>query len=265
MRKGMHGPLATVMAVVMGACGVATDPSVVTPSAGRGPSAGDGSAQAASPPIGAFRTTPAADQGVITVGAGNPVTVNGARFTPGEPGDELKLEIEWGDGTHDSIGCGPCRLSHVYTGTGAFPMVARIHNRRSVDRGEVTQAFRVVVQSPDDPSQGPPLFCQPIHAHIGVFGSPTVVACPSGATQFCDTVPIVATSSAQAQQACNTCLGGQCNSANGNTFGEAWYFDRPSPSVTSRSFFTYNPTPNYPSITAGAISDVLVATGRWAP
>jgi hypothetical protein len=33
------------------------------------------------------------------------------------------------------------------------------------------------------------------------------VGCPSGATQFCDTMPIVGTSASQASLACNTCWG----------------------------------------------------------
>jgi len=219
-----------------------------------------GLVRAASPPQGAFRTTPAASADVIVVALGDPVLVNGARFTSADPEDELKVEASWGDGTRDSVGCGPCRLSHVYGRAGSFPLVATIHNRRHVDRGEVTHAFRVIVDGPADPDPGPPLFCQPIHAHIGVIGSPTVVACPSGAAQFCDSVPIMATSSVQAQLACQACKGAPCTNAGGSV-GDAWYFY-----ASSRAFFVYNGQPFPPTATAaGDINDSIVTTGRWAP
>lgn len=227
---------------------------------------GGGVLRAASPPQGAFRTTPVASADVIVVALGDPVLVNGARFTSADPADDLKVEVAWGDGMRDSVGCGPCRLSHVYGRAGSYPLVATIHNRRQVDRGEVSQAFRVVVEGPAAaPDPGPPPFCQPIHAHLGVIGSPTIEPCPTGATQFCDTVPIVATSSVQAQLACQACRGPiPCTSASG-TIGDVWYFGAASPLDSRRAFFVYNGNPFNPSVVAGDINDSIVSTGRWAP
>jgi hypothetical protein len=44
------------------------------------------------------------------------VTISAARFAPENPDDELKVEVEWGEGQRSVIGCGPCRVEHVYAG-----------------------------------------------------------------------------------------------------------------------------------------------------
>ena len=101
--------------------------------------------KSASTPVGEFRTQPAADADqVIRVGLDQAVTISGGRFSSTNPDDELKLEVEWGDGQRAANGCGPCRVEHVYAG-GVYQLTATIHDRRAVDRGSVTQVFTVVV------------------------------------------------------------------------------------------------------------------------
>jgi hypothetical protein len=251
------------LALTAGACVETPDPSpsLTSPSAGAQMPAGEGSVGAAgNPPAGAFRTTPVANEDVVTIPVGEVVLVNGARFVAADPGDELKVEIEWGDGERAAIGCGPCRLSHVYPRPGTYSLRATIHNRRT-DRGEATQTFRVVVQSPQGPDLGPPpRFCHPIHAFSGPRGSETRATCPSGATEFCDAVPIVATSSAQARLACDTCLGLRCD--NGIFGGGVWYWRRPDNGYV---FFQYGPDPLFGTEAGNLTSGEPAIAGRWAP
>jgi len=132
------------------ACDVAQSP--VAPTADSPSFTADGgSTKAAGVPVGTFQTGPAASEDVITVSLGEAVTVSGARFVDPDPGDELKVEVEWGDGERSAGGCGPCRVSHVYRRAGTYELTATIHDRRLADRGSVTQAFRVVVSGPPEP------------------------------------------------------------------------------------------------------------------
>jgi hypothetical protein len=263
------------MALVIGACGVTPDqatspvaPSVSIPTE-------QGLVRAAGDPVGTFRTTPAAEQDVITVLLGDTVAVNGARFVAADPGDELKLEVEWGDGARDVVGCGACRLSHVYRQPGTYSLNATIHNRRTVDRGQVAQVFSVTVQSPQPsaPAQAPaptPQFCHSINA-ITVSGTQDAVACPSGATQFCDSVPIVATSSAQARLACETCGGMACTFGHNPAtviVGDEWHFFTTGGVIRGYYQFTDDPAPGTKtagSISIGSGNAATPAKGRWAP
>jgi hypothetical protein len=248
------------LTLMAGACVENSDPtpSLTSPGAGARVPVAEGSVRAAgNPPTGVFRTTPAANEDVITIPLGEEVLVNGARFIAADPGDELKVEIEWGDGEHAVIGCGPCRLSYVYRRPGTYSLTATIHNRRLADRGEVTQVFRVVVQN-----QAPePLFCHSIVADLDDMAMP----CPSGATQFCDSVPIVATSSAQALLACTTCSGGACLPFEGSFYRvqDSW-LGIMGPGLDN-TIFQYGPVdPGHPNKTPGTIGgDTPV--GRWAP
>jgi len=259
--------LVVVVALLVGACVETADPppSMVTDESLRA-TGDDGRVQAAGAPRGTFRTTPAADGDVITVPLGDPVLVNAARFEPDADGDELKVEAEWGDGAHDAVGCGPCRLSHVYARAGAYSLQATIHNRRNVGRGEVIQRFGVVVRGSTAPDPGPPppgpppRFCHSIHAFIGAPGPSIPTTCPSGATQFCDTTPIVATSSAQAQLACDTCLGLGLRCNRGNWGVDVWWWPRTA-GINGYALFQFGPSSSGP---AGTI-DGGTPTGRWAP
>jgi hypothetical protein len=254
------------LTLMAGACVENLDPtpSLTSPSAGARVPMGEGSVRAAgNPPAGAFRTTPAANEDVITISLGEEVLVNGARFVAADSGDELKVEVEWGDGERAAIGCGPCRLSHVFRRPGTYSLTATVHNRRLADRGEVSQVFLVVVRN-QAPEPAAPLFCHSINAVLGNFTA--AAACPSGAMQFCDSVPIVATSSDQALLACTTCSGGPCLPILGsNTVGDAWVGLMGPPLANTVFQYTVDPLPNYGPKTPGTISNGAGSFGRWAP
>jgi hypothetical protein len=262
--------LASVMALAMGACGVTPDQALspVAPSASIPTE--DGTVRAAGNPVGTFRTTPAAVQDGVVVVLGDPVEVNGARFTAADPGDELKLEVEWGDGDLGVVGCGACRLSHVYRRPGTYSLTATIHNRRTVDRGQVTQVFSVSVQNPQAPEPAPAQFCHSINA-VTASGLQGPVACPSGASQFCDSVPIVATSSAQARLACETCAGTTCTFGHNPAtviVGDEWHFYHNGGVIIGFYQFTDDPAPGTKtagSISIGSGNAATPAKGRWAP
>jgi hypothetical protein len=99
-------------------------------------------------------------------------------------------------------------------------------------------------------------YCHSIVAYGPGAGAGT---CPSGATQFCDTVPIVGTGSAQAQAACNSCFGGACTAS-----GLAFLFTN----GTQAGVFAYGPYVCGPLqlLGQGQIGDISCNfAGRWAP
>lgn len=211
-------------------------------------------------PTGSFRTSPSADAAqVIRVALGDLVTISGARFTSSDPEDELKLEVEWGDGHRSANGCGPCRLEHLYA-AGVYPLTATIHDRRLVDRGSATQAFTVIVQGPMDPAPPPAPVVQACHSISASFGT-----CPSGATQFCITAPAIdATSSAHAQAACDACFGaGVCfNSHLSDGFGNAaWTWVNPG----LGGFFVYGHIRGTVWWPGELLDNRVNLFGRWAP
>jgi hypothetical protein len=204
-------------------------------------------------PAGSFRTTPGASSDQeIRVALGTLVTISGARFTAANPDDELKLEVEWGDGQRSTNGCGPCRVDHVY-GAGVYQLTATVHDRRLADRGSATQSYTVIVPGPaqtESTATPGPSFCHSINLATGA-------ACPTGATQFCDTVPIVATSSAQARLACEACTGVTCV-ATSQTWTDL--------NLSHYSFIVISPPMGCPStIVPGDISNGCFISGRWAP
>jgi hypothetical protein len=71
------------------------------------------------------------------------------------------------------------------------------------------------------------------------------ITCPSGAKQFCDTVPIVATNSVQAKAACQTCNGWACGDAVAvGMGGHAWYGLVPGvPNAERGALFVYSSPP----------------------
>jgi hypothetical protein len=113
------------------------------------------------------------------------------------------------------------------------------------------------------------LNCHSISAASPAGGSAT--GCPSGMTQFCEAVPIDATSSSQAMDACNTCLGGGCQNAGTQP---AWFFT-PGSSYPSHGFYFYGnhngppglcPSGATYSAVPGDITDGSgCKVGRWAP
>lgn len=69
-----------------------------------------------------------------------------------------------------------------------------------------------------------PTYCHSITAVDEDFvGNIYTFTCPSGATQFCDSVPIVATNATQAKAACEACNGSACGDAAGlGLGGHSW-------------------------------------------
>jgi hypothetical protein len=112
----------------------------------------------------------------------------------------------------------------------------------------------------------PSRFCHSIVA-IGLFAdchvNPNIAqTCPTHANEFCDTSPIVATSSAQAQLACNTCFGTDAcvsgTTLDGANDWEEAPFNSNSTSLLSGTF-------EYTGGRAGAITAGGCVAGRWAP
>lgn len=247
-----------VLAVATATCDRA--PSPVSPAAGSDATELlAGVAASANPPTGSFRTRPVSDfENTIRVGEDGRVEVNAARFVDPDPGDELKLEVEWGDATaREAIGCGTCRLSHEYR-AGTFTLRATIHDRRLADRGEKTETFTVIV--PGRP------FCHSLAAGSGLFG---IQACPTGATQFCDTAPIDAFNAGQALAACKACIG-NCNLT---TFGGTGVAVDTATGGATHRYYYGNQTPlpcpaGTVTVRAGDITgnSGCTSTGaRWAP
>jgi hypothetical protein len=177
-----------------------------------------------------------------------------ATVNPDPVNRELYFALDFlGDGsaTHSGTTGSDCRFTYRYgTPVDAFARVC------VVDRDRLTHkelhefqctTFHVVVVGG---------FC---HA-ISSANATRAVACPSGATVYCDASPIVATSSAQAKGACEACYGvGQCTASpfDWEGPGAAYIYGDPS-------LFVCNPGD---PIGPGDITpyDCNLATGRWAP
>jgi hypothetical protein len=221
--------------------------------------------RAATPPSGAFQTTPPAsgDQ-VIRVLMDDVVGINGARFSPANPDDELKIEVEWGDGQSSVSGCGPCRVDHVYR-PGRYDLTVTIHDRRAVDRGSVTQTFTVIVQGPPEPdpvSAALPSNCHTLTKPNG--------ACPTGATTFCVSGPVIEPASGtHALVACNACFGPEtCRNFNVTCFGNPTTSFQAAVNLSSLDvgfvFARSSATGPVPGETSNFLLAGCSAAGRWA-
>jgi hypothetical protein len=225
----------------------------------------DAPVRAQTPPTGAFRTIPPADADqVIRAFVDDVVVINGARFNPANPDDELKVEVEWGDGQRSVGGCGPCRVDHVYR-VGRYELTATVHDRRLVDRGSVTETFTVIVQGPAEPASVPAGLAPNCHTITKPNG-----ACPTGATTFCVSDPVVDPRNAtHALTACNACYGsGACSNFNVTCFGTPTTSFGASVNLSSlNSGFVYARTSATGPL-PGEVSDFLIAScpagGRWA-
>jgi hypothetical protein len=196
------------------------------------------------------------------------VVINGADFSPANPDDDLKLEVEWGDGQRSNTSCGPCRVDHVYR-PGRYDLTATIHDRRLADRGSATQTFTAIVQGPAEPPPGAPPAPTPLPANCHTITKPNG-ACPTGATTFCVSDPVVnASSGSHALAACNACFGpGACTNFNVTCFGSPTTTFQASVSLSSlNAGFVYNRT-SASGPRAGEVSDFFLpscpAGGRWA-
>jgi hypothetical protein len=197
-------------------------------------------------PMGRFRTNPAADaNGTISINAGESVEVNGADFRDPD-GDTLHLDADWGDGARSGSLCGACRTSHTFPANGTFTLSASITDFIH------TQSKSWTVQV------GLLSFCHSIVAASGVGPVPnSAVSCPTGATQFCESVPIDSSNGQQAKTACEACFGvGSCfsirdsgwHSANTTFWFRAIICSEQPGDIVSSCAFPGNPR-----------------TGTWAP
>jgi hypothetical protein len=105
--------------------------------------------------------------------------------------------------------------------------------------GLATAAVTLTCSSP----AGPTSYCHSINATTmnGTTGATESITCPTGATQFCDVVPILATNSSQAEAAGNVCFGRGCsNSLPCGGGGAGWFglHDVANPPVPN-ACFTY--------------------------
>jgi hypothetical protein len=183
-----------------------------------------------------------------------------------------------GSETHAGTTGADCWQTHIYTSTA----VARVCvvDRDRISRHELHQFacadFRVA------PVVG--AFCHPLIAAVAPFcvfpGSgdcypksvPVAVSCPTGATELCDSRPIVRTSSDQARLACESCGGpGRCSQTDfGGSGYAAWVFDTGRPHSYSSDYM-------YMDMWGGQSGQDLTgavfsgpetgapAPGRWAP
>jgi len=92
--------------------------------------------------MGEFRFTPTPDpDGVLRIGLGDTQKVNAAHFVDPD-GDPLYLTVVWGDGAHAHVGCGPCRLQHVYARLGKWTLVASITDLKATVEAKHTVIVR---------------------------------------------------------------------------------------------------------------------------
>jgi hypothetical protein len=107
------------------------------------------------PPTGGFRINPEPQDGVVRLEAGATLRLNASDFQDPDPDDELKLSVDWGDGTTESVGCGPCRLEHVYASAGSFACVVELSDQHLEDQARAmakkTESFTVEVSRLPEP------------------------------------------------------------------------------------------------------------------
>jgi hypothetical protein len=130
----------SALAVSLACGGSPSGPSEVTAPAA---SAGSGSRVTSQTLEGRIRTKPAPNAGgVIVLDAGEKLIVNANDELAANPGPNLHLIVNWGDGPNERIGCGACRLEHAYRTGGLYEMEA------TVDDGVATASrrFRVEVR-----------------------------------------------------------------------------------------------------------------------
>ena len=125
-----------LLALSVAACGGSTSPSVApTPQPTPAPTPAATPVPVATPtpppvpnraPTGELRFTPRpGPDGVIRFRFGTPLKVNAAQYTDPD-GDPLYLTVSWGDGAHNHIACGLCRLEHLYKRENSYTLGAQV-------------------------------------------------------------------------------------------------------------------------------------------
>ena len=57
--------------------------------------------------------------------------MNASQFTDPD-GDTLYLTVRWGDGAHDHIRCGACRLEHAYRRGRSYKLDASVTDLKTI-------------------------------------------------------------------------------------------------------------------------------------
>lgn len=97
------------------------------------------------PITGDFRLRPEPDaDGVVPLDHGSAMIVNAVGLTSTDPTASLRLVVSWGDDASTSIGCGPCRLEHVYPGLGQFKLTATVTDGAAAALHTATEVTRTV-------------------------------------------------------------------------------------------------------------------------
>lgn len=131
MRRALGLLTAAVVAVSSVRCGGALSPTAsdTTPAA-RAAAAwamvkiGTSGGVASTAVIDGFRVHPdPGDDGVIHVLEGQNVVINATDIASRPPAPQSYLIVNWGEGSNQRVGCGPCRLEHAY-GAGRYTLVA---------------------------------------------------------------------------------------------------------------------------------------------
>lgn len=151
-------PIAAVLissAFVLGACGGGpSSPTETGPATFQisNPEAGARTDAEALTTIGDFRLTPGpAADGAIRLLVGESLVLNGNSYRQGNPNATWYLVANWGDGEgNQRIGCGPCRLTHVYTTPGRFTLQMTMDDgivRAAQAMSPITESVTVIVES----------------------------------------------------------------------------------------------------------------------
>jgi hypothetical protein len=192
---------------------------------------------------GQFYVTPRPDAaGQVHIEEGDTVEVNAAQIRD-DTGEGLMLTVDWGDGTQETVACGPCRAQHTFAAGGLYSLKAVIAD------GDRTLDLTLAVKAK---------FCHSVSFNLagpGAISAP----CSWSRSRFCDDSPITATSASQAREACEACPG-PCTDN-----GSSWS----SPTLTSYVYATNAicPTqkPGDIAVAAGASILPCQTLDRWAP
>lgn len=154
MRVFQPFAVAVSIAFVLAACGGGPTSSTDTGPATfqiSNPEAGARTDAEALTTIGDFRLTPGPGaDGAIRLLVGDSLILNGNSYRQGNPNATWYLVANWGDGEgNERIGCGPCRLTHVYTTPGRFTLEMTMDDgivRAAHAMSPITESVTVVVE-----------------------------------------------------------------------------------------------------------------------
>jgi hypothetical protein len=128
----------------------------------------------------------------VHIEEGDTVEVNAAQIRD-DTGDGLILTVDWGDGTQETVACGPCRARHTFAAGGLYSLKAVIAD------GDRTLNLTLAVKVQ---------FCHSISFTLPGEGA---IRVPCNVKRFCDDSPITATRASQARAACEGCFApGDC-------------------------------------------------------